>query len=251
MTTKIKIGLIGDYSREVTAHVAIPKALALAATKSKCEVRETWLATEDIIKNLQQLSEFDALWCVPASPYKSMDGALSAIRFARERAVPFLGTCGGFQHAVIEYARNVLGFEKADHTESNPETTMPVMTQLICSLVEAEGTIKLQENSRVRQIYGKDEIAEQYHCNFGFNPDYLFLFKKGEMKITGADGNGEPRVIELTNHPFFIATLFQPERSALRGELHPLVYAYLEAAKSFQNQARALEPKDKEIAAEV
>ncbi len=71
------------------------------------------------------------------------------------------------------------------------------------------------------------------------------------MKITGADESGEPRVVELTNHPFFIATLFQPERSALRGELHPLISAYLEAAKSFQNQARALEPKDKEIAAEV
>ena len=136
---KIKIGLIGDYSPGATAHVPIPKALRLAAVETGCETEESWLATEDIAGNPQQLSDFHGLWCVPASPYKSMDGALSAIRFAREKGVPFLGTCGGFQHAVIEYARNVLGYAKADHLESNPETVMPIMSQLSCSLVEKNG----------------------------------------------------------------------------------------------------------------
>lgn len=247
----IKIGLIGDYSPAVTAHVAIPKALKIAAAEAKCEVEKSWLATEKLDGNLQQLSDFDGLWCVPASPYKSMDGALKAIRFAREKGVPFLGTCGGFQHAVIEYARNVLGFEKADHTESNPEAEMPVMTQLSCSLVEAKGVIKLKENSRIREIYATGEIIEQYNCNFGFNPKYRFLFEKGEMKITGADTNGEPRVVELETHPFFVATLFQPERSAILGRTHPLISAYVEAAKSFQNQARSSKTKDKNVAAEV
>ena len=229
----IKIGLIGDYSPDVKAHQAIPQALRLAAVQTNCEIKEKWLATEDILGNVGQISEFDALWCVPASPYKSMDGALAAIQFAREKGVPFLGTCGGFQYAVIEYARNVLGFAKADHAESNPKAEMPVMSQLSCSLVGAEGVIKLNENSRIRQIYGADETIEQYHCNFGFNPDYSFLFETGEMKITGADAEGEPRVIELTNHPFFIATLFQPERSAFSGRAHPLVCGYTQAAKSF------------------
>jgi CTP synthase (UTP-ammonia lyase) len=247
----IKIGLIGDYSPQVTAHIAIPKAITLAASKTNCEAETKWLATDDILENIEQLSDFDALWCVPASPYKNMDGALSAIRFAREKNVPFLGTCGGFQHALIDYVRNILGFEKADHAESNPETAMPIMTQLSCSLVEATGVIKLKENSRIRSIYGKAEIAEQYHCNFGFNPDYLFLFETGDMKITGADANGEPRVVELTTHPFFIATLFQPERSALEGKTHPLVSAYTQAAKSFQNQTRQSQTKDRKIAAEV
>lgn len=246
-----KIGLIGDYSPDVTAHVAIPKALKLAAIETECEVAETWLATETLAENLPQLSGFDALWCVPASPYKSVDGALAAIRFARETGVPFLGTCGGFQHAVIEYVRNVLGFTKADHTESNPETEMPVMSPLSCSLVEKMGTIKLKENSRIRQIYGEREIAEQYHCSFGFNPEYRYLFEKGEMKITGADTNGEPRVVELSSHPFFVATLFQPERSALSGKTHPLILAYTQAAKSFQSQAGQSPTKDKKRAAEV
>ena len=233
---KVKIGLVGDYSPDVTAHVAIPEALNLAATEAGCEVEKTWLATEAVAEDLRRLSGFDGLWCVPASPYRSMDGALSAIRFARERGVPFLGTCGGFQHAVIEYVRNVLGFEEADHAESNPGTTMPLMTLLSCSLVEVEGVIRLKEGSRARQIYGEEVVAERYHCNFGFNPKYLSLFEDGEMKITGADEDGEPRVVELATHPFFIATLFQPERSALqRGEPHPLVSAYLAAARSFQN----------------
>lgn len=247
----IKIGLIGDYSPDVTAHVAIPKALRLAAAGAGCETEESWLATETLSKNLQRLSDFHGLWCVPASPYKSMDGALAAIKFARETGVPFLGTCGGFQHAVIEYVRNVFGFEKADHSESNPETEMPLMTQLSCSLVEKKGTIKLKEDSRVRRIYGEREIVEQYHCSFGFNSEYLFLFEKGEMEITGADTNGEPRVVELITHPFFVATLFQPERSALRDESHPLVRAFLEAAKSFQNRARQSEAKSREIAVKI
>lgn len=247
----IKIGLIGDYSPQVTAHVAIPKAIALAAGETNCEAETTWLATDDIVENSEQLFDFDALWCVPASPYKSMDGALAAIRFAREKGVPFLGTCGGFQHAVIEYARNVLGFAKADHTESNPETEMPVMSGLSCSLVEATGVIELKEDSRVRQIYAADEIIEQYHCSFGFNPEYEFLFEKGEMKITGADANGEPRVVELATHPFFFATLFQPERSALSGNRHPLISAYVQAAKSFQNRRHSSKTKDRKIAAEV
>jgi CTP synthase (UTP-ammonia lyase) len=249
---KIKIGLVGDYSPNVAAHVAIPKALRLAAAEAGCETEESWLATEDVAGNPQGLSDFHGLWCVPASPYKSMDGALRAIRFARERGVPFLGTCGGFQHAVIEYARNVLGFEKADHAESNPDTTMPVMTELTCSLVERKGAIKLKENSRIRRIYGAGEIVEQYHCNFGFNPDYEFLFETGEMKITGADANGgEPRVVEHATHPFFVATLFQPERSAFAGKTHPLISAYLKAAKNFLNEQLISETKYKGIAAEI
>lgn len=228
----IKIGLIGDYSSEVTAHVAIPKALQLAAAKADCEVRETWLATDELTGKLEKLNQYDALWCVPASPYKSMDGALAAIRLARENKIPFLGTCGGFQHAVIEYARNVLGLTEADHSESNPETAMPLMTQLACSLVEAEGAIKLKAGSGISEIYGVDEISEKYRCNYGFNPEYLSLFDNGKMKITGTDvANNEPRVVEMEEHPFFIATLFQPERSALSDRTHPLVCAFFEAAR--------------------
>ena len=228
----IKIGLIGDYSPEVTAHVAIPKALGLAADEIKCGLNAVWLGTEDIAENIGELSEFDALWCVPASPYKNMDGALAAIRYARECKVPFLGTCGGFQHALIEYARNVLEFKEADTAESNPQAEMPIIAPLACSLVEKEGFIELEENSRISRIYDCCEIYESYHCSYGFNPRYKSILEQSEMKITGADESGDLRVVELKSHPFFIATLFQPERSAfsVSPAAHPLVRAYLEAA---------------------
>jgi CTP synthase (UTP-ammonia lyase) len=232
----IKIGLIGDYSPEVTAHVAIPKALGLAAKEIKCGINPIWLGTEDIAENINELSEFDALWCVPASPYKNMDGALAAIRYARESEIPFLGTCGGFQHALIEYARNVLDHKEADHSESNPQAEMPIIAPLACSLFGADGVIQLAENSRICQIYGCRKIVEQYNCSFGFNPRYKAIFEQSDIEITGTDENGEPRVIELKSHPFFVATLFQPERSALSSSpaSHPLVRAYLEAAVSNQ-----------------
>lgn len=232
----IKIGLIGDYSREAAAHTAIPKALTIAAKEIKNEVSIVWLATEAVFENINELSEFDGLWCVPASPYKNMDGALAAIRYAREGKIPFLGTCGGFQHALIEYARNVLGLKEADHSESNPQAEMPIIAPLACSLVEKEGFIKLEENSRISHIYGCREIYESYHCSYGFNPRYKSILEQSEMEITGADESGDPRVLEIKSHPFFIATLFQPERSALSASpaAHPLVRAYLEAAASNQ-----------------
>ncbi len=228
----LQIGLVGDYSPEVTAHVAIPKALALAANDARAKVEVTWLPTESLAHNTEQLLSFNGLWCVPASPYANMDGALSAIRFAREQHRPFLGTCGGFQHAIIEYARNVLGYEQADHAESNPTATMQLIAPLSCSLVGANGTIKLKEGSHIRRIYGKNEIVEQYHCNYGIDVRYQSLLESGGMKVTGVDTEDEPRVVELIEHPFFIATLYQPERSAISGIVHPLISAYLQAALS-------------------
>jgi CTP synthase (UTP-ammonia lyase) len=228
----VQVGLIGDYSPEVTAHSAVPIALALAANETAADIAVTWLATETIAPQRERLASFDALWCVPGSPYASMEGALLAIRFAREQGCPFLGTCGGFQHALIEYARNVLGYAEADHAESNPAATMPLIAPLSCSLVGAKGIIKLKADSQVRRFYGEEEVVEQYHCSFGLNARHQSLLESGEMKVTGMDAEGQPRVVELAGHPFFIATLFQPERSASSGIVHPLIRAYVRAASS-------------------
>ena len=108
------IGLIGDFDPAVPAHQAIPVAIEAAADKLRTPLAFEWIPTEDIT-SVSRLAAYAGLWCVPASPYRRMDGALLAIRYARERQVPFLGTCGGFQHAVLEYARNVLGWADAGH----------------------------------------------------------------------------------------------------------------------------------------
>src|ERR1017187_3715784 len=115
-TPILHIALVGDQNPNVKAHVAIPKALALAADSIRSTVKETWINTTVLDHDPEShLRGFHGIWCVPGSPYASMEGALHAIRFARERKVPFLGTCGGSQHAVIEFARNVLGLSAADH----------------------------------------------------------------------------------------------------------------------------------------
>src|SRR5712691_1701497 len=231
MTDVIKIGLIGDYSPKVKAHVAIPQAVALASADLEQDVETHWLATPRLEHDTEQvLADYDALWCVPASPYESMDGALNAIRFAREHKVPFLGTCGGSQHAIIEYARNVLHLIEADHAESNPSTSLPLIAPLTCALIEEKGTILFRPGTRIAEIYQRDEAIEEYHCSFGLNPDYQSIFEQSEMRITGVDTNGEARVFELAHHPFFIATLFQPERSAFTGVKHPLIVAFVRAA---------------------
>jgi CTP synthase (UTP-ammonia lyase) len=222
-----QICLVGDYNPEVIAHQAIPKALELAADGT--QVQPTWLDTESALT--ADLNAYDGFWCVPASPYRSMEGALRAIRFAREGNRPFLGTCGGCQHAVIEFSRNVLHIAGAGHTEVDTSAADPVITNLACALIEADECLRTVDGSRLKEIYGTEEIRETYHCSYGLNPAYLQHLADGGLRI-GVIANGEARGLELAGHPFFFATLFQPERSALKGNRHPLIAAFVEAAGS-------------------
>jgi CTP synthase (UTP-ammonia lyase) len=229
MHTPLRIALVGDYSPTVTAHLAIPKALGLSSQFLNVDVEPHWLATETIIDE-KILEPFSAIWCVPASPYKSMQGALTAIRYARENSIPFLGTCGGYQHALLEFAHNVLNLEEADHAETNPEATMPLVAPLSCALVETAASVALREGSRLAEIYGEREVTEMYRCRYGLNPEYVLLFENSGIIISAVDENNEPRAMELTHHPFFIGVGFQPERSGLKGEIHPLITAFVSAA---------------------
>lgn len=228
MRHKITIGLVGDYDETVTAHRAIPLALDLAATLLGAEVTFAWVPTEKIA-DAARVSGFDGIWCVPASPYRSMDGALTAIRHARENAIPFLGTCGGFQHAVVEYARNVLGWADAEHAETAPDAARPVITPLACALVEATGSLRLFPGTRIASAYGTPETVEEYRCRYGLNPAFRAALVAGPLRASADDEAGEVRAVELDGHPFFVATLFQPERAALRGETAPLVTVFVGA----------------------
>jgi CTP synthase (UTP-ammonia lyase) len=231
MTDGVRIALVGDYDPAVTAHRAIPEALRLSAQRLGVRVVSEWAPTAAVGETAGPLAGCAAVWCVPASPYASEAGALAAIRFARESPRPFLGTCGGFQHAVLEYARNALGYAAAGHAETAPGAAMPVIARLACSLVEKSGSVRLADGSRLRAIYGTAEAEEGYHCNYGFNPAYKrMLSDPAGLRVAARDPAGEVRAIELARHPFFIATLFQPERSALRGADHPLINAFVSAA---------------------
>lgn len=227
-TPPLRIALIGDFDPQITAHQAIPLALELAARHIERDVQWQWLATESIAAD-SEFSHFDGLWCVPGSPYRSTDGALRAIAFARARQRPFLGTCGGFQHAVLEYARNVLGWADAEHGETAPEAARAVISPLTCALVEAIDQIQLVEGSLIAKAYASKQISEGYRCRYGVNPAFIDALLSHDLRVSGQDAGGEPRAIELNGHPFFVATLFQPERAALRGLLPPLVAAFVEA----------------------
>ena len=224
----LQIGLIGDRNDEVVAHRAIPLALGMAAEACEVEIEPVWVPTEQVGDGAA-LAEFDGLWCVPSSPYRSMDGALAAIRVARERHVPFLGTCGGFQHAVIEYARDVLGWVDAEHAETAPQAPRQVIVPLLCSLVETSEAVHLLEGSRLALAYGTRDIVEGYHCNYGLAAEFREALADGPLRVNALDDAGDVRGIELDDHPFFVATLYQHERNALQGRVSPPVRAFVQS----------------------
>lgn len=232
----ISVGLVGDYDGGVPAHQAIPLALRQSADALRLEFNFEWVAT-DTIDGFDRISLFDCLWCVPASPYRSMEGALLAIRYAREQGVPFLGTCGGFQHVILEYARNVLGWADAEHAETCPDAARAVIAPLACALVEVTDSIHLFPGTRIAAAYRADTITEGYRCRYGLNPAFRDALMSGPLRATADDASGEVRAIELVAHPFFVATLFQPERAALRGETAPLVTAFLQACAVARGKA--------------
>lgn len=224
----LRIALVGDFNPDVIAHQAIPLAIDDAAAVQELTADYDWIATTEV-GSAEDLVGYDAIWVVPASPYKNAEGAFTAIRYARENSIPFLGTCGAFQHAIIEYARNALGWSDAAHAETDSEGRM-VVAPLSCSLVEKSDVIELRANTLIAKAYGRLSIEEGYHCNYGISPDFASELEEGALRVTGWDEEGEIRAVELITHPFFVATLFQHERNALAGRPAPLVHAFLRAA---------------------
>ncbi|WP_044870512.1 CTP synthase [Pseudomonas sp. LFM046] len=225
----LRIALVGDRDDSITAHRAIPRALDLASSATGLALEAVWLATDRIADT--PLEDFHGLWCVPGSPYRDTEGALSAIAHARRNALPFLGTCGGFQHALLEHARNVLGWADAEHAETTPDAPRAVISPLPCALRETLERVQLRPGSRLANAYGADEAFEGYHCGYGLNPAFREQLTQGPLQVAATDASGTARAVELDDHPFFVATLFQPERAALIGRLPPLVAAFVNACR--------------------
>ena len=233
-----RIALIGDYNENVVAHRATPIALELAANDLRADVSWEWVPSLQLQPTAGDgLEPYAGVWCVPGSPYQNTQGVIAAIRFARLQRRPFRGTCGGFQHAILEYAQAVWNID-AMHAETNPEAADPIISPLKCSLVDVSDALRFEPKSRLRAIYGRDSATEEYRCNYGFNPRYADRLEAGPLKVAARDAGGGVRAVELDEHPFFIGTLFQPERAALRDQLSPLVKAFVEAVVSATNSRR-------------
>ena len=225
----MKLAVIGDFNASFRPHVATNEAIEHTKKIMNLQVDTDWVSTDDIIDNFKSIIDtYVGYWIAPGSPYKSMTGALDIIKYARLNNIPTLGTCGGFQHMVIEFARNVLNIKDAEHAEYDPYASKLVVNPLSCSLAGQILEIALiDKSSKVFQIFQTEKIDEKYYCNFGLNPEYQNELNDKGFKIVGTDALKEARILELINHPFFIATLFVPQDNSTFDKPHKLVTAFL------------------------
>lgn len=225
------IAIIGDLRPGNRSHMATTDAIAHCSAALGLAVEHCWVGTDELAQpgGMKRLAGFNGFWIAPGSPYKSMAGALSAIQRAREKGFPLLGTCGGFQHIVIEYARNVLGFTEAEHEETNPLASQLFISRLACSLVGRTMHITLKPGSLVARSYGRTETHESYHCNFGVNPKFENVLCTSALRVVGSDDEGVARAVELAEHPFFVGTLFIPQLSSTPNAPHPLILGFIQA----------------------
>jgi CTP synthase (UTP-ammonia lyase) len=252
VSTPVRIGIVGDFNPEYESHATNAPAIEHAATSLGVPVEVTWVGTDTIPPESPEskLADFDGLWIAAGSPYKSRPGALAAIRYGRESKTPTLATCAGFQYALIEFAHDVIGRTDLEHGEDAPKAEKLLIHSVSCPVPDQpDGSPKLsgpaqrvhiREDSRAREILETDRIHEEYFCNFELNPDYDELFEEHGLEFTGFGDRGDSRILEIPKHPFFIGTLFQPQRRSREGKPHPLVVAFVEAAS--RKPARSGEP---------
>ncbi|MCU1359346.1 MAG: hypothetical protein JWN99_635 [Ilumatobacteraceae bacterium] len=234
-----RLALIGDRSPLVQAHVRLPGILDAFDDDGEAAIDSYWLASTDVAA--VDLAGFDGIWLLPGSPYRSADGALTAAQFAREGGVPFLGTCGGFQHMLLEFARTVCGLA-VDHAENDPQTEAPLIKALDCSLVGEERTVHVVPVTRCANILGTEPRTERYFCSYGLDEAYLDDLTGAGLVIAGRDQQGDIRLAELPDHPFFVGSLFQPELSSSRAWVHPLIRAFLQAVRAKAAQRVPVSP---------
>lgn len=229
MTNHIpRIALVGDRSANVRAHARIPGLIDALLQREGITLDPYWISTPEAEEC--DLSGFDAIWLAPGSPYLSADGAIAAVRTSREGRIPFLGTCGGFQHALLEYARNVCGLTAVQNAETTPDAEDHLIVALECSLVGHEEAVMVIPGTLAAKITGPGRRTERYHCAYGLNPEYLEALIHGGLLFSGFDDDGQVRIMELPGHPFFVGTLFQPELQGDGSSPHPIITALAVAA---------------------
>ncbi len=250
MSHAVRIGILGDFNPEFRSHHATNDALQHTARKLKLEVDSQWIPTPSLTAadSEKTLESFDGLWASPGSPYKSFDGMLKGIEFARRRDWPFLGTCGGFQYALIEFARNVLGIADADSAENNSGSKNIVIHPVACAVPNRKGEapklsgkvpeIRLRPGSYLQSFYGKDKeiVTEEFFCNFEINPDYEWTTMEAGFPVVARGAQSEIRAIESPTHRFFVATLFQPQLSSTEKKPHPVILAFAQAAADWSRK---------------
>jgi CTP synthase (UTP-ammonia lyase) len=230
----VQVAVIGDQYGDFPPQDTIGTALEHAAAHQNVAVEVTWFPTPSLLGDAAAaLAPYDAVWCAPGGPFASLDGALAGIRVARQTDVPFLGTCAGFQHGVIEFARNVVGIAGAYHAEYDgaPVDSPLLIDELLCSLVGQTMEVQIVDDD-TRKLYGAAEADERYYCRFGLDERYTPTLSAAGLVVAGSDADdGGTRIMRLVRHPFFYLTLFVPQTASTPECPHPLVNAYVAAAR--------------------
>ncbi len=159
----VSIGVVGDYQPENETLTSIADAVKHSSVALDLDTTLSWLPTDEH----RDPTAFDAVWIASGSPYRDFEGAIEAIRVARTSGVPLIGTCAGFQHAVIEFARNVCGLDEAQHGEYDTDSSTLVIDELVCSLAGQTMDVNFVPGSTAGDAYGTTHATERYYCRFG------------------------------------------------------------------------------------
>lgn len=239
---EVNIGLVGKYVSLPDAYKSIAEAFVHAGAQNDCKVNLKWISSEDITKETVEsvLSNLDGVLVAPGFGERGMEGKVEAIRYVRENKIPFFGICLGMQCAVIEFSRHVLGLPDASSTELNPKTKHPVidMMEEQKKVTDKGGTMrlgayacKLKKGSKAYSIYGESLIHERHRHRYEFNNKYLEQIEEAGMKAVGINPeSGLVEIVELKEHPWFVAVQYHPELRSTVHNPHPLFVRFVEAA---------------------
>jgi CTP synthase len=240
--TEVKVGLVGKYVELKDSYKSISEALIHAGAVNNCRVNVEWIHSEWINEENvnEKLGGLSGLIVAPGFGKRGIEGKITAIKFARENEMPFLGICLGMQCAVIEFARHVLGKTDAHSTEINPATSSPVIDLLEAqkAVTHKGGTMRLRaypcelkEDTKIASVYKEKNISERHRHRYEFNNEYLGDFEKAGMIASGINPDGGlVEIVELKDHPWFIGVQFHPEYKSSVAHPHPLFVGFVNAA---------------------
>jgi CTP synthase len=243
-TNEVNIGLVGKYVELPDAYKSIVESFIHAGASNECKVKLKYIAAESVNdENVQdKLKEMDGVLVAPGFGERGLEGKLAAIKYIRENNIPFFGICLGMQCSVIEFGRNVLGLKDANSTEMNPDTPHPVINLMEDqkNITNMGGTMRLgaydcdiKKGTKAYAIYGKTRISERHRHRYEFNNDYLEQYEAAGMITSGINPtSGLVEIVELKNHPFFVAGQFHPELKSTVANPHPLFVSFVAAALS-------------------
>lgn len=246
--SKVTIGLIGKYVELQDAYKSILESFVHAGAMNECKVQVQYIHSEFITDDNvgEKLGGLDGLLVAPGFGHRGIEGKITAVKYAREKGLPFFGICLGMQMAVIEFARNILGIKNAHSTEMDPTSSEPVidMMEEQKKITMKGGTMRLgtytcdiKEGSLANKIYGKSQVAERHRHRYEFNNKYLAQFESNGMIASGRNPQtGLVEIMEIPSHPFFIGVQYHPELKSTVENPQPLFVHFVAAAKAFSEK---------------